>query len=196
MNTTAAQSQPPQEVSGDGSAPRSWRGPTAGDSPRGSQRFARSSRLLKHRDFQEVYKDGKRIFSKHITVFYLLRKSCSAKATGASSARANASPPGAVGLKTSTGEISTTKSLQNLQPLPPHPRVGITVGRALGPAVERNRIKRRLRSAIRLSANEFDSALPLDVVINPKRVVFEMPFADLQTEVADAFQKINKHFQK
>ncbi len=46
-------------------------------------------------------------------------------------------------------------------------RIGFTVGRALGGAVQRNRMKRRLREAVRLSS------LPLrtnvDVVINPKK---------------------------
>ncbi|MGA7291070.1 MAG: ribonuclease P protein component, partial [Terriglobales bacterium] len=33
--------------------------------------FPRSGRLLKHSDFERVYKQGRRHFSSHMTVFYL-----------------------------------------------------------------------------------------------------------------------------
>ena len=34
-------------------------------------RFPRAARLLKHSDFERVYKQGRRHFSSHMTVFYL-----------------------------------------------------------------------------------------------------------------------------
>jgi ribonuclease P protein component len=60
-------------------------------------------------------------------------------------------------------------------------RVGLTVGKVLGGAVERNRIKRRMREAVRLSAA---CEAPLDIVFHPRRTVLELPFADLLDEVA------------
>lgn len=69
-------------------------------------------------------------------------------------------------------------------------RVGFTVGRVLGSAVVRNRMKRRLREAVRLSRPE--SGLPADVVINPKKSLLTAEFADLLTEVSDAFVVIQK----
>ena len=39
----------------------------------GRAKFPRSSRLLRHADFQRVYKQGQRQFSSHMTVFYLRR---------------------------------------------------------------------------------------------------------------------------
>ncbi len=66
--------------------------------------FPRAARLLKHADFDRVYKQGRRHFSSHMTVFYL---------------------------RQAEGEA----------------RIGFTVGRVLGGAVVRNRIKRRLREA-------------------------------------------------
>ena len=39
-----------------------------------SGKFSKSSRLLKHADFQAVYKQGKRHFSGNMTVFYRERK--------------------------------------------------------------------------------------------------------------------------
>jgi ribonuclease P protein component len=62
------------------------------------------------------------------------------------------------------------------------PRVGFTVGRVLGEAVERNRIKRRLREAVRLSWAECEG--PVDVVLNPRKSVLSLAFADLKDEVA------------
>ncbi len=62
------------------------------------------------------------------------------------------------------------------------PRVGFTVGKVLGEAVERNRIKRRMRAAVRLSPSACEG--PVDVVFNPRKSVLTLPFADLVSEVA------------
>jgi len=68
------------------------------------------------------------------------------------------------------------------------PRVGITVGRQMGGAVQRNRIKRRVRAAVRQNLRRVASAV--DVVINPKKAVFGMDFEALSTEIARAFDAI------
>jgi ribonuclease P protein component len=107
--------------------------------------FPRSARLLRHADFQSVYKQGRRHFAAHMTVFYLQR---------------------------ADGEGT---------------RVGFTVGRALGPAVERNRMKRRLREAVRLHGI---ASLSVDVVINPKKSILKAEFLDLRDEVAKAFRSM------
>jgi ribonuclease P protein component len=83
--------------------------------------FPRSARLLRHADFERVYKLGRRHFSASMTVFYWQRREAEAKAPAAR-------PAVAPGL-----------------------RIGFTVGRALGGAVQRNRMKRRLREAVRLT---------------------------------------------
>ena len=49
-------------------------------------------------------------------------------------------------------------------------RVGFTVGKVLGGAVERNRIKRRMREAVRLSWPACER--PMDVVFNPRKSGF------------------------
>jgi ribonuclease P protein component len=117
----------------------------AGESfPRG---FSRSGRLLKHSDFDRVYKQGRRHFSSHMTVFYLRQ------AAGAA-------------------------------------RVGFTVGRVLGGAVERNRIKRRLREAVRQRRSVLQGAV--DVVINPKKSVLTLEFSVVLEEVGRALDVIAK----
>ncbi|HVO60564.1 MAG TPA: ribonuclease P protein component [Terriglobales bacterium] len=67
-------------------------------------------------------------------------------------------------------------------------RVGYTVSRALGGAVDRNRVKRRLREAVRLSCPELHG--PLDIVINPKKSLLQADFEELKKEVARALAVI------
>jgi ribonuclease P protein component len=119
--------------------------------------FPRAARLLKHSDFERVYKQGRRHFSPHMTVFYL--------------SQAEAHSP----------EQSA--------------RVGFTVGRVLGGAVERNQIKRRLREAVRLRRALLKGAV--DVVINPKKSVLTLDFSVLLEEVGRALDVIaNKLVEK
>jgi ribonuclease P protein component len=62
------------------------------------------------------------------------------------------------------------------------PRVGFTVGKVLGGSVERNRIRRRMREAVRLSPQACEG--PVDVIFNPRKRVLTLPFAALRDEVA------------
>jgi ribonuclease P protein component len=119
--------------------------------------FPRAARLLKHCDFERVYKQGRRHFSPHMTVFYLRQAE-------------GASPKGA----------------ENIS------RVGFTVGRVLGGAVERNRIKRRLREAVRQRRSVLEGACSADVVINPKKSVLALEFSLVVEEVGRALDVIAK----
>jgi ribonuclease P protein component len=109
-------------------------------------------RLLRHADFERVYKRGRRHFAAHMTVFYLRRE---------------------------RGEGI---------------RVGFTVGRVLGGAVERNRMKRRLRESVRLHWPEVGA--PVDVVINPKKSVLKLEFVELGNEISRAFEVIQESLEK
>jgi ribonuclease P protein component len=138
------------------------------DAPKGSERqpagqsgasFPRSARLLRHSDFDRVYKQGRRHFSSNMTVFYLRQ------AEGATPERA----------------------------LPEQgARVGLTVGKILGGAVVRNRIKRRLREAVRQRRAVLQGAGAVDVVINPKKSVLTQEFSLVLEEVGRALDTIAK----
>ena len=115
-------------------------------------RFPSTVRLLRHTDFERVYKQGRRHFAAHMTVFYLPRTQGSGF------------------------------------------RVGFTVGRVLGGAVERNRIKRRLREAVRLQHPGDQAAV--DVVINPKKSLLTADFTEVEREIIRAFEVIRKSSEK
>jgi len=108
-------------------------------SKRVSQSFPRDARLLKHADFQAVYKQGRKHFSGNMTAFY----------------RENDRPAG--------------------------PRVGLTIGKVLGGAVVRNRIRRRMRALVRQHLNEL--ARPLDLVLHPRKSVLTLKFVQLDAEI-------------
>lgn len=67
------------------------------------------------------------------------------------------------------------------------PRVGLTVGKVLGKAHERNRIKRRMRAAVRMHL----SVLPagVDVILHPRRQVMTLEFGKLEGEVLRIFRQ-------
>jgi ribonuclease P protein component len=117
--------------------------------------------LLRHADFERVYKQGRRHFSAHMTVFFLLRAS---------------------GSDSKGGELA--QQLSAVQGM----RVGFTVSRALGGAVDRNRMKRRLRECVRACWPETSAAV--DVVVNPKKSLLTADFAGLQREVRRAFEVV------
>ena len=62
------------------------------------------------------------------------------------------------------------------------PHFGFTTPRALGKAVVRNRVRRRMREAVRLEQHLF--APGWSVVFNPRRVLADVPFESLRKEVA------------
>jgi ribonuclease P protein component len=66
-------------------------------------------------------------------------------------------------------------------------RVGLTVGKVIGKAHERNRIKRRMREALRRHVN----LLPVgfDLIFHPRRSVLTIEFAQLEAEIVRILQQ-------
>jgi len=69
-------------------------------------------------------------------------------------------------------------------------RFGIAVSRKLGKATVRNRAKRRMREALRLSKHILGGGY--DVVAMPRSPVLEMEFTELLETVASLFRKIKR----
>jgi ribonuclease P protein component len=67
------------------------------------------------------------------------------------------------------------------------PRVGLTAGKVVGKAHERNRIKRRMREALRRHI----ALLPqgCDLILHPRRSVLTLDFAKLEAEVVRILQQ-------
>ena len=121
-------------------------------------------RLRKHADYQRVYKGSRKQFAKQMSYFFMLRPQLGADGTPLRNADASA------------------------------PRVGLTVGKVMGKAVDRNRIKRRMREAVRKNLPTLSS--PVDVILHPRRSVIDLDFATLDREVANVFRTIQKAIQK
>jgi ribonuclease P protein component len=68
------------------------------------------------------------------------------------------------------------------------PRIGLTVPKALGGAVDRNRIKRRMREAVRHKLELLSS--PVDVILHPRKSVINLEFTQLEREVAQIFRSV------
>lgn len=116
------------------------------------KRFSRDVRLLRHADFERVYKQGKRHFATHLTAFYRRRD-----------------------------EGDTL-------------RIGFTVSKLLGGAVQRNRMRRRLREAVRLHWPDFQARV--DIVINPKKSLLGADFSELGREIVQVFAVVRRFAEK
>ncbi len=61
------------------------------------------------------------------------------------------------------------------------PRVGLTAGKVLGKAHERNRIKRRMREILRRHLDLLPQGF--DLIFHPRRMVLDVEFTKLDAEV-------------
>jgi ribonuclease P protein component len=77
----------------------------------------------------------------------------------------------------------------------PGPRVGLTVPKVLGKAVDRNRIKRRLREIVRKHLARLGD-FPIDLILHPKRSVLEADHAALEREVVQIFKSVHAQCAK
>jgi ribonuclease P protein component len=138
------------------------------DTPKGT--FPKTAHLLKHSDFQRVYQQGRRHFSGNMTVFYLRTQ-------------AEAAAP---------NEAGTAKEL--CARIDGRVRIGFTVSKALGGSVERNRMRRRTREAVRHHLQMLRGmSNAVDVVINPKKSLLGAEFPQISQEIERAFRVIRQN---
>jgi ribonuclease P protein component len=74
-----------------------------------------------------------------------------------------------------------------------HPRLGLSVSRKVGNAVKRNRIRRRLREAMRLMQHDFPAGYDLVIVVRPHE---PQMLADYQRLLAGAVVKLHNVWRK
>jgi ribonuclease P protein component len=126
--------------------------------------IAAKCRLRKHSDYQRVYSASRKQFGKQMSYFFLVRPLLGPDGNPIRDADPSAA------------------------------RVGLTVPKALGKAVDRNLIKRRMREAVRKQLALLTR--PVDVVLHPRRSVIDLDFAALEREVASVFRLIQKSAEK
>ena len=121
-------------------------------------------RLLKRVEYEAVYGAGQRRSSPQFAVFFRSQQAFEASRSQRRGPGSKAAGPDRVS------------------------RFGISVKKALGGAVVRNRIRRRIREILRRNRTEIPSGW--DIVIHPRRSVAQAPFAPLEAELVRLLRSI------
>lgn len=118
-------------------------------------------RLLKRAEYEAVYGAGQRRSSPQFSVFFRARSGLPNEKMGQEPRREGSS---------AKLPVAETRS-----------RFGISVKKALGGAVVRNRIRRRIREILRRHRTEIPTGW--DIVIHPRSTVARAAFAPLEAEL-------------
>ena len=73
------------------------------------------------------------------------------------------------------------------------PRLGLIASRKLGPAVTRNRAKRRLRELFRRHREALGPSAALDIVAIPRRELSSAPFPDVEADFLATLRRCRRH---
>ena len=73
------------------------------------------------------------------------------------------------------------------------PLVAFAIGRRFGPAVSRNRARRRLREAFREARRQLDRPVPYAVLVQARPVVLDEPFPRLVGTCSSIFRAMTAH---
>jgi ribonuclease P protein component len=124
----------------------------------------RRSRLSRSQDFDAVYRAGKAVASRYLVLYYFPRPEL---------------PDSRVSLST----VDRTASRSG--------RIGFSVSKRLGGAVERNRVKRALREAYRLSEGRFRPGFDYVLIARPPLTAYlvDNGLAGLMAKVTEVFGK-------
>jgi ribonuclease P protein component len=126
-------------------------------------------RLLKRAEYEAVYGAGQRRSSPQFSVFFRAQTALPKEAFGREFPR--------------EGSSAKTLAAGNSPS-----RFGISVKKALGGAVTRNRIKRRVREILRRNRTEIPTGW--DIVIHPRATVARAAFAPLEAELVRLLRSI------
>jgi ribonuclease P protein component len=118
-------------------------------------------RLLKRVEYEAVYGAGQRRSSPQFSVFFRAQTALLKEVSGRELPRESSS----------AGAIEASRAS----------RFGISIKKALGGAVVRNRIRRRVREILRRNRTEIPAGW--DIVIHPKSTVARAAFKPLEAEL-------------
>ena len=135
-------------------------------------------RLLKRVEYEAVYGAGQRRSSPQFSVFFRAHAALPKDDAGREAPREDFSESAAVA---GTGAFNAAGARGTS-------RFGISVKKALGGAVVRNRIKRRVREILRRNRTEIPTGW--DIVIHPKSSVAGAAFAPLEAELVRLLRSI------
>jgi ribonuclease P protein component len=145
--------------------------PDQSESPKQSLTGAR---LSKHADYQRAYAASRKRQSASMSWFLAPRTPAGAAFETPSDHPSDED--------LSPGTPAGHPGDEDLSPgTPAGPRVGLTAGKVLGKAHERNRIKRRMREALRRHVELLPEGC--DLILHPRRAVLTMEFAKLEGEI-------------
>ncbi len=123
-----------------------------------------SLRLRRHADYQRAYNASRKQHAREMSFFFARRDGMPAR------------------------RLHPDETLFQLTA---GPRIGLTVGKVMGKAHDRNRMKRRLRAAVALHAGEL-AGVPVDVILHPRRSVLLLDWVKLQAEVQQVFRIVRR----
>jgi ribonuclease P protein component len=89
--------------------------------------------------------------------------------------------------KRQSASMSWFLAIQDPANTDPSPRIGLTAGKVLGKAHDRNRIKRRMREALRRHIDLFPTGC--DLILHPRRTVLTIEFGKLEAEIVRILQQ-------
>jgi len=138
-------------------------------------------RLLKRVEYEAVYGAGQRRSSPQFSVFFRAHAALPKDDAGREAPREGFSESAAESVGAGIGSLNAADA-RGMS------RFGISVKKALGGAVVRNRIKRRVREILRCNRAEIPTGW--DIVIHPKNSVARAAFAPLEAELVRLLRSI------
>ena len=168
-------------------------GPPAGRAGEPRLGFPRAMRLLKRVEYEAVYGAGQRRSSSQFSVFFRAQSAPLKEATGRNPAHpgSSAKAPESQGATEASG---TSERSAERWGAARASRFGISVKKALGGAVIRNRIRRRIREILRRNRTEIPTGW--DIVIHPRSSVARAEFAPLEAELVRLLRGIQNSTPK